>query len=352
MKKLYFIGLSMFAFFQSNAQTSYTLTQANNEAIIGDNYVTKGIDTSNALPLTTAGLNVTWNFTGLYDTLSVDTNKYVSPSADPNSSLYPGVTIVQQTGSNVSYFKSSTNLFELLGADISFGANSANLNYNVSPAILAQYPIAYGYTNTDSVGGDMTAMTFPGTFTGTVNSSADGTGTLDLNGMASFSNCLRVHAIQHLDFDLDAGAFGMLSGTVDMNIYNYYHSSSKFPIFTINYSHVFVSGLIDQIQSIISLKSDVVIGVKENKQNDILFKAYPNPANNEMHLHFVLANEESYSFEILNSLGQVVKTVSMPDLHAGMYNETINTSDLSSGVYTIKVNGKSSQGTQKLVIQK
>jgi hypothetical protein len=351
MKKLYFIGLSMFAIFQSNAQTSYTLTQSNSEAVIGDTYVTKGIDTSNALPLTTAGLNVIWNFTGLYDTLSVDTNKYISPTADPNSSQYPGVTIVQKMGSNASYFKSATNQFELLGADISFGANSANLNYNVSSAVLAQYPIAYGYTNSDAVGGDMTAMTFPGTFTGTVNSSADGTGTLNLNGMASFSNCLRVLTVQHLDFDL-ASPFGPIAGTVDMNIYNYYHSSSKFPIFTINYSHVFVSGLIDQMQSIISLKSDIVVGVKENKANDIIFKAYPNPANNEVHLHFVVVKDESYSIEILNALGQVTKTLSLNDLHAGMYNETINTSDLSSGVYTIKVNGKSTQGTQKLVIQK
>ena len=35
-----------------------------------------------------------------------------------------------------------------------------------------------------------------------------------------------------------------------------------------------------------------------------------------------------------------------------MYNETINTTDLSAGIYTIKVNGKTTQGTQKLIIQK
>jgi hypothetical protein len=42
----------------------------------------------------------------------------------------------------------------------------------------------------------------------------------------------------------------------------------------------------------------------------------------------------------------------MSNLQPGMYNETINTSDLTSGMYTIKVNGKTTQGTQKLMIQK
>lgn len=351
MKKLYFIGLSMFAILQSNAQTSYTLTQANSEPVIGDAYLPRLIDTTIALPMGISGTSVTWNLTGLVDSLATDSNKYIDPSADANSGNYPGVTIVQSSPTNVAYFKSSTNQYELLGMDITFGGAAANVNYNTNSAILAQYPMSMGYTNSDPVSGDISVSGTSGTFTGTISTVADGTGTLNLNGMSSFSNCIRLKTIQHIDFDLLSGAE---TGTMDQVIYNYYNSSSKFPVLTVNYNHVVASGIfpIDNVIFNMTTLSSVVIGVKENKLNDLIFKAYPNPANNEVQLHFVVVKDESYSIEISNVMGQVVKTVSMSDLHAGMYNETINTSDLSSGVYTIKVNGKSTQGTEKLVIQK
>ena len=106
------------------------------------------------------------------------------------------------------------------------------------------------------------------------------------------------------------------------------------------------------MQTQVSTLSTIVIGVKENQKNNSIFSMFPNPANAQLGLHFVLANEDSYTFEISNTLGQVVKTVSMPNLSAGIYNESINTSDLSTGMYTVKVIGKNSQGTQKLIIQK
>ncbi len=98
--------------------------------------------------------------------------------------------------------------------------------------------------------------------------------------------------------------------------------------------------------------SNIVIGVKENKLNDVIFKAYPNPANNEINLHFVLAQSESYLVEITNTLGQVVKTISFNNLQPGIYNEPVNINDLGAGIYNIKVSGKNTQGTEKLVIQK
>ncbi len=357
MKKIYLFTFSLFALSQLNAQTPYVLTQANSEPVIGDKYLPRIIDTTTAIPMNLTGTNVTWNLTGLKDSLAVDTVKFIDPSADPNSGNYPGVTIVQTEGSNVSYFKSSTNQYELLGMDLSFGGQTANVNYSSSTsivpstAIIAQYNINYGYSNTDPVAGDISVSGFSGTFTGTITTVADGTGTLNLNGMSSFSNCIRLKTVQHIDFDV---LFGSETGSMDQVIYNYYNSYSKFPVLTINYNHVVASGVfpIDDTITTMRTLSNVVIGVKENKFNDIIFKAYPNPANNEVSLHFVLAQPESYSVEVYNNLGQIVKTVALSNLQPGMYNETINTTDLSAGIYTIKVSGKKSVGTEKLIIQK
>ncbi|MBL7935900.1 MAG: hypothetical protein JNM51_08860, partial [Bacteroidia bacterium] len=128
MKKIYLFIFSVVALSQMNAQTSYTLTQANSEAVIGDAYLPKFIDTTAALPMSISGANVTWNIAGLTDSLATDSVKFIDPSADPNSGNYSGVTIVQVEGTNVSYYKSSSSQFELIGMDLSFGGMTANVN--------------------------------------------------------------------------------------------------------------------------------------------------------------------------------------------------------------------------------
>lgn len=354
MKKLYFLFCTCFMVNQVHAQT-YTLTAANNQPVFGDSYGILYVDTNlTALPMDVSGAGVTWNITdlSLIDSL-VENNTFSSAATYTNSSNYPGTNLAQYDSTTFTFYKTSSNMLELTGVD----AADLKLNYNAGNATLAVYPMAFGFSNTDNtVGGTIDAVTAfgpaTGTFTGVVTSQIDATGTLNLNNVSSFNNCVRVKIVQNITFDLTT-LLGPMAGTFDQTTYNFYNNTSKFPLFTVSYSHVQVpSASIDDGQAQVTILSSITIGVKENKQNDIIFKAYPNPANNEVLLNFVLANEESYSFEILNTMGQVVKAVSMPDLNAGMYNETINTADLSSGIYTLKVNGKSSQGTQKLVIQK
>ncbi|MBI3519820.1 MAG: T9SS type A sorting domain-containing protein [Bacteroidetes bacterium] len=352
MKKIYLLTFTLFALSHLKAQTPLTLTQSNSEPIVGDSYGSMLVDTnSTPLPITISGTGVTWDILGLtYTDSLIATNTYSTPASNANSANYPGTTLVLTDSTVTTYYKSSTNKLELLGVDAGF----FDLNYNTNAANIANYPVTYGYTDTDVlVGGTMNVPQFSlsGPFTGTVITTADGTGTANFNGITSLSNCLRLKTIQHLNFSL---AGGLITGTIDQNIYNFYHSSSKFPVFTISYSHIVASGLqsLDQVQNQVNILSNVSIGVKENKLNDIIFKAYPNPANDQLNLHFVLAKSESYTVEISNTLGQVVKTIAMPDLQAGMYNQAINTSDLGAGIYTIKVNGKNTQGTEKLVIQK
>ena len=342
MKKIYLIALSLFAINQANAQLS--LTQANSEPIVGDNYLMNIVDTTNALPINITGVGVTWNVTGISESGVVDTTKYVAPSADPNVSTYPGTTIVERQGTNISYFKSTPTQYELLGLD---GGNF-QLNYNTNSAIIAVYPVGMGYVNNDIGSGTMTAS-ITGAFTSTIQTVGDGTGTLNLNGVASFSNCLRVKMTQNIDFNL--GAFE--SGTINQAMYNYYHSSSKSPIFTISYSHVVGSGAfpLDQWQIDVKTKAGIILGVKENVLNDIIFKAYPNPANENVNIHFVLTQTESYTIDVLNNLGQVVRTLNKPNLAPGMYSEVVDIKGLSSGIYTVKVNGIYAQGTQKLIVE-
>ncbi len=354
MKKIYLVLLSILTLSQIHAQT-YTLTAANNQPVIGDTYGALNVDTNlTPLPMNISGAGVTWSITGLTMTDSIVVpNTFSSASSFSNAANYPGTNLVQYDSTTITYYKSSANLLELLGVD----AGQFDLNYNAGNATIASYPMAFGFTNTDNtVGGSITA-TAPfgpatGTFTGVMNIQIDGTGTLNINSFSNFTNCVRLTATQNISFDLMT-FLGQMAGTLDQTIYNFYNSSSKFPLFTASYSHIQVpSAGIDQMQTQVSVLSSVLIGVKENKLNDVIFKAYPNPANTEVQLYFVLANTESYTVEIFNNLGQISKTILLSDLQPGMYNESINTNDLSAGIYTIKVTGKNTQGTEKMVIQK
>jgi hypothetical protein len=354
MKKLYFIFFTAFLSGQIDAQT-YTLTSSNHQPIVGDSYGALTVDTnSTPLPMHISGAGVTWSITALTLTDSiVALNTFSTAATYSNSANYANTNLVQYDSTTTTYFNSSTNMVELTGVD----AGQFDLNYNAGNATIAMYPMAFGFSNTDNtVGGDMSVVTpfgpATGTFTGTVTTQVDGTGTLNLNNISVFNNCVRLATMQNILFDL-ATPLGQMAGILDQTTYNFYNSSSKFPLFSVTYFHVQVPDAgIDQGQAQVTILSSVAIGVKENSEKEILFKAYPNPASDEVQLHFVLAKNESYTFEIVNAIGQVVKTVSMPNLHMGMYNETINTSDLRAGIYTIKVTGTSSHGTEKLVIQK
>jgi len=345
MKKIYFFALSLFTLSQVNAQTSYTLTHANSDAVVGDSYDSKGIDTTNALPMSVSGANVTWNVTGITESGVVDTHTFVAASADPNSSSYPGTNIVQQDPTTTTYFNSSTAQLELLGVD----AGQFVLNYNSNSAIVALYPISYGYSNNDLAAGAITANTLTGTFNSNISTVADGTGTLTLEA-TSLTNVLRLKTTQFITFSLMGGA---VTGTMDQTIYNYYNSSSKFPLFQVVYVIVNVPafGINNQHQDQVSMLSSITLGAKDYAKNETIFKAYPNPASENVNLHFVLTQTENYAVEITNTLGQVVKSVNYNNLQPGLYNETIDLSGLKAGIYNIKVTGKNTQGSQKLIIQ-
>lgn len=356
MKKLYFFAISIFTLNQIQAQL--ILTKSFNEPIIGEYYDTKTIDTTSTLPMSVIGAGATWNVIGVSESGAINTNTFSAPAAYPGSSTtFPGLTMVQEnlTTNDLSYFKSTPTTFELIGAYTNVGVANAELNYNSNSAILLSYPVSMGYLNNDLGAGTISTSTLTGAFTSSIQTIADGSGTLIFNGAVSLTNCLRVKMTQNIAFNFLAGA---LTGTVDQVAYNYYHSSSKNPVFTVAYSHIVSSGFavagippINTSQSKVETLSGVALGIFESKINEVIFKAFPNPAKNELNIHFVLTQQDSYSVEVLNTLGQIVKTISLTNLSPGLYNEIINISGLNSGIYTVNVKGKNASGTQKLIIE-
>lgn len=343
MKKIYLSVLSiLFAAGAANAQLS--ITKAANEAVDGDMYSRTGLDTSNAMPNNVTGSSAVWNVTGVSTNTNLATITYTTTSAVPSAVNFVGSTLVQiSSAQDTTFWKSGSNNFELVG----LSNTQFYLNYS-DPGVVAQYPINYNSTFNDAIAGDLIAQGQSGTFTGTVTTIADGSGSLNINSLAPYTNCLRVKTTQNIDFTIA----GFVPGTIEQIVYNYYHSSNKFPLLTIQYTHVVVSAFsVDQIISSVDLNDAVILGVNEASKNNVIFSAYPNPTTDNVNLHFVTTKTENYHVEVVNTLGQTVKSVDFNNLQPGMYNENIDLNGLTKGIYFVKVKGINAEGVQKIMIQ-
>src|SRR5690606_11073893 len=92
----------------------------------------------------------------------------------------------------------------------------------------------------------------------------------------------------------------------------------------------------------LEVKVNPCVGLDENTANTGI-SIYPNPNKGE----FVISSEQAMDLQIINELGQVVKT-----LHINKNTTEVKLNDLSRGIYFII--GKTENGTvkEKIVIEK
>jgi len=87
--------------------------------------------------------------------------------------------------------------------------------------------------------------------------------------------------------------------------------------------------------------------IYENK-----FSIYPNPSKGNLFVNFELKEESKVSFELINSLGQVIKKEAELNYAKGSntYNLTIESLNLNSGVYFMSIISNNQKYTQRIVI--
>ena len=73
----------------------------------------------------------------------------------------------------------------------------------------------------------------------------------------------------------------------------------------------------------------------------IVSKIYPNPANNQVRIE--LANDQAAELSIMNTLGQVIRTVALDKI-----DNTIDISSLNSGLYVLRISQGGSVYTTKV----
>jgi hypothetical protein len=90
--------------------------------------------------------------------------------------------------------------------------------------------------------------------------------------------------------------------------------------------------------------------IRKYTQNTL--KVYPNPANAEVMIDFVLQNNEEVQLNIVDITGKVIVTENMGTKATGIHSEKLNCSYLSNGLYFINLKTATQNRTAKLIINK
>jgi uncharacterized surface protein with fasciclin (FAS1) repeats len=79
-------------------------------------------------------------------------------------------------------------------------------------------------------------------------------------------------------------------------------------------------------------------------------RVFPNPTNNQFTLDIELTQTENVTVDLVNIVGQVVKTIDLGTRSAGLNREYIDVNDISEGIYFMNLTVGGTQGTVKVQV--
>jgi hypothetical protein len=321
-----------------NAQVS--LTQAFHEPVLNEvdrNYKLDTAAYNVGLPLNIAGANVVWDFSLLTGIFPVISDTIISPAAAISGSAYPAATYCQKRNEIYTFFKSvsSPSQTELLGAY----SPTLSLTFT-NTAIIATYPVSYGYTKTDVVSGSCKLGTTNGACNGSITVLADGTGTVIFPFGNTFTNVLRVRSVQELT--VSSGLFPI--GSINQYIYSYYAPGKKYPILTVQYQkYQFIAGT-PTITTLVSGNGNYfsVAGMEEETSRFDHHLLAPNPFQSSLTLTAELKKGLQHIY-LYGPTGELVLSAEATT--------DIDTEALPPGIYLAEVQTRSGIHFQKLIKQ-
>lgn len=330
--------------------TTVGYTQSAINTFYGANNTTFSLLTSaNALDHSPTGANQTWNFNQMLS-LGNSVHTYVSPTTQ-ELTTYPGTTTnivstsTQGTTVNIGnlYTKNASGTVSITGLNTS----GLNANFSTNNATIGTFPMNYGYTYTDNnVAGNYVYGTYSGTFTGTLTTSVDAYGTLNLNdaGNGGYSgNVTRMKNV--LSISLNYGFFSN-AGTVTQTSYTYFDPTVSTTDFVFR-----------------SVTTTAVVSLLSINQTDTTIEKYPTttPLSTE---HQTLAqslwinNPIKNMLEISSSIPVDAANISISDTLGktvfSFANQTIDgilqlPVSLANGLYFITITDKNGSITKKII---
>lgn len=306
-------------------------------------FVSTDVTTATTLNHGTGGTNQTWTFSGFLP-LGTSTYTYVAPTAT-EISTYPGTNEVIVTTAAATEGRMFT---KNAGATVSItGLSSPGLVINCNGgsggsgnATLGAFPMVYPFTNTDSsVSGNYSYGTNSGTFSGSLTTTVDGYGVLNLPDSGYTGNVTRLKTV--LSVTLYLSIFPV--GTASQTTYAYYDptdTSNNFKFRSVNTVVVASAAGIDENNTTLEL------GVPLLGTNDFALHSIwiQNPVQNAIEIN--ASNEiDNANISVTDMLGKTIYQ---------MKNETINGTfeipvSLTKGIYLITIGTENGSITKKII---
>ncbi|WP_317897944.1 T9SS type A sorting domain-containing protein [Aurantibacillus circumpalustris] len=333
MRQFYSLFFSIL-FFTLNSQT---LTQSFNEPVVGDIDKLYRLDTSaytSGLPVNTTGNTCIWNYSNLLGSFPLVVDSFVAPSAAIGATANPGTTFAQHRDLLYTFYKSTTSpsQTELLGAY----SPSLTLTFTNS-AIIATYPVNFGYNLADPVSGSFKYNTTTGACNGNITISAPGSGTINFPNNISIPNVLCLKSVEILTLSVGIAPLG----TFKQTIYNYYMPGKKFPILNINYTTYGLLGNPPTTTAYIYGSNNyyVAVGIDKNTLSKEDYRVYPNPFHERLYLTTENKNENEFLLYSLN--GKLLAQEKSLD--------NLKTENLDAGIYILEIKNESGTYHQKII---
>jgi hypothetical protein len=95
-----------------------------------------------------------------------------------------------------------------------------------------------------------------------------------------------------------------------------------------------------------------VVGLNDQSMAIATAKIYPNPAADNAVVAFQTTETQDITIEVINSMGQVMQVVDLPNVEAGRTTQDISTAAFPSGMYTVRISSDKGVISKRLSIQK
>jgi hypothetical protein len=311
-------------------------------------FISRPVITPNTLNQSAGGINQNWNFSGFVN-LGTSTYTNVAPTTT-ELSTYPGTNTVIVTSSVQGPTTSEGRVFtkNTSGTVSITGLNSSGLNINFNGgsggngnATLGAFPMVYPFTNTDNnVSGNYVYGTNSGTFSGTLTTTVDAYGVLNLPDYNYTGNVTRLKTV--LSVTLYLSIFPV--GTASQTTYAYYEPNDPTNNFKFRSLNTIVQSSvagINQNDTTYEIGNTPPLGNHVNSFESVWIQ---NPVQNTLAIYTSNTIEDA-SITITDMLGKTIYQTK---------NEMINVVFevpvlLTKGIYLITIGNKSGSITKKLV---
>ena len=323
--------------------TTVTFSQVN--SFYGtNNSIFSVLTSANPLNHGSSGANQTWSFGSLLP-LGTSVYTYVAPTAS-ETTTYPGTTTVIVTNTTEGTTTTTGRMFTKNTANNTFSitgltGTDLNINFSTNNATLGIFPMVYGYTNTDSnVAGTYNYTTYSGTFTGTLVTTVDANGTLNLTDFGYSANVTRLKTV--LNISLNYGIFSNV-GTVTQTSYSYYDPTNTLnnPAFR-SVNTVAVVPLMSINQNNTSLeKFNNVLATPSSELQTVWIQ---NPVQNTININ-TSNTIDNANISVTDMLGKTIYQTKNQNI-SGAFEIPIS---LTKGIYLITIGNESGSVTKKIV---